>query len=150
MKALFDRERLDLELDIWAKALAAHAIAEIIGPADDCVLARAMERFPRVIRGYLGNMMNEIEGPLNGYVTLTEITEQTEFTVILDGLADPTDPTKKINVINLVHKITGLDVMEAFDLVVGAPTNVKENISKDEAEALKKKLEEGGAKVSLK
>jgi large subunit ribosomal protein L7/L12 len=73
--------------------------------------------------------------------------EKTEFTVSLDGLADP---AKKINVIKVVREITGLGLKEAKDLVEGAPKPVKENIGKDEAEALKKKLEEGGAKVSLK
>ena len=73
--------------------------------------------------------------------------EKTEFTVSLDGLADP---TKKINVIKVVREITGLGLKEAKDLVEGAPKNVKENIAKDEAEAVKKKLEDGGAKVSLK
>jgi large subunit ribosomal protein L7/L12 len=72
---------------------------------------------------------------------------KTEFTVSLDGLSDP---AKKINVIKVVREITGLGLKEAKDLVEGAPKNVKENIGKDEAEALKKKLEEGGAKVSLK
>lgn len=73
--------------------------------------------------------------------------EQTEFSVILDGLADP---TKKINVIKVVREITNLGLKEAKDLVEGAPKPVKENLPKAEAEALKKKLEEGGAKVSLK
>ncbi len=73
--------------------------------------------------------------------------EKTEFTVSLDGLADP---AKKINVIKVVREITGLGLKEAKDLVEGAPKPVKENIQKDEAESLKKKLEEGGAKVSLK
>ena len=72
---------------------------------------------------------------------------KTEFTVSLDGLADP---AKKINVIKVVREITGLGLKEAKDLVEGAPKPVKENIGKDEAEVLKKKLEEGGAKVSLK
>lgn len=73
--------------------------------------------------------------------------EKTEFTVQLDGLADP---AKKITVIKVVREITGLGLKEAKDLVEGAPKPVKENIAKDEAEALKKKLEENGAKVSLK
>ena len=73
--------------------------------------------------------------------------EKTEFTVVLDGLADP---TKKINVIKVVREITNLGLKEAKDLVEGAPKPVKENIAKDEANALKKKLEDGGAKVSLK
>jgi large subunit ribosomal protein L7/L12 len=72
--------------------------------------------------------------------------EQTEFTVVLDGF----DAAKKINVIKIVREITGLGLKEAKDLVEGAPKPVKENVSKDEANKLKAKLEEGGAKVSLK
>ena len=73
--------------------------------------------------------------------------EQTEFTVVLEGLADP---AKKINVIKVVREITNLGLKEAKELVEGAPKPVKENISKDEAETMKKKLEEGGAKVTVK
>ena len=71
--------------------------------------------------------------------------EQTEFTVNLKDAG-----AKKIQVIKVVREITGLGLKEAKDLVEGAPKAVKENIGKDEAEALRKKLEEGGAKVSLK
>ena len=71
---------------------------------------------------------------------------KTEFTVSLDGF----DAAKKINVIKVVREITGLGLKEAKDLVEGAPKPVKENISKEEAETIKKKLEDGGAKVSLK
>ena len=72
--------------------------------------------------------------------------EQTDFTVQLDGF----DAAKKINVIKVVREITGLGLKEAKDLVEGAPKPIKENVSKDEANKLKQKLEEGGAKVSLK
>jgi large subunit ribosomal protein L7/L12 len=72
--------------------------------------------------------------------------EQTEFTVVLEGF----DAAKKINVIKIVREITGLGLKEAKDLVEGAPKPVKENVSKDEGAKLKAKLEEGGAKVSLK
>src|SRR6516225_7658134 len=67
--------------------------------------------------------------------------EPTEFTVQLDGF----DPAKKINVIKIVREITGLGLKEAKDLVEGAPKPIKENLPTAEAEALKKKLEEGGA-----
>lgn len=71
--------------------------------------------------------------------------EKTEFDVILaDGGA------QKINVIKAVREATGLGLKEAKDLVDGAPKPVKEGIPKAEAEALKKKLEEAGAKVDLK
>ena len=70
---------------------------------------------------------------------------QTEFTVVLvDG------GEKKINVIKEVRAITALGLKEAKDLVVGAPKPVKEGVSKAEAEELKKKLEEAGAKVQVK
>ena len=72
--------------------------------------------------------------------------EKTEFTVQLDGF----DAAKKINVIKVVREITGLGLKEAKDLVEGHPKAVKENISKEEAEKVKKQLEDGGAKVSLK
>src|SRR6516225_3553875 len=73
--------------------------------------------------------------------------EKTEFTVTLEGLADP---AKKINVIKVVREITGLGLKEAKDLVEGAPKPVKENVSKEEADTVRKKLEEGGAKVTVK
>ena len=72
---------------------------------------------------------------------------QTEFTVTLDGLADP---AKKINVIKVVREITNLGLKEAKDLVEGAPKAVKENVDKKTADEIKKKLEDGGAKVSIK
>jgi large subunit ribosomal protein L7/L12 len=71
--------------------------------------------------------------------------EQTEFTVILADAGD-----KKINVIKEVRAITGLGLKEAKDLVEGAPKNVKEGVSKDEAGKIKKQLEEAGAKVDIK
>ena len=71
--------------------------------------------------------------------------EQTEFDVILKSAGD-----KKINVIKEVRGITGLGLKEAKELVEGAPKPVKEQVSKDEAEELKAKLEEAGATVDLK
>jgi len=71
--------------------------------------------------------------------------EQTEFTVMLNGAGD-----KKIQVIKVVREITGLGLKEAKDLVDGAPKPVKEGVSKDEANAIKAKLEEQGAAVELK
>jgi large subunit ribosomal protein L7/L12 len=71
--------------------------------------------------------------------------EQTEFTVELTAGGD-----KKINVIKVVREITNLGLAEAKALVEGAPKVVKEGVSKAEAEDLKKKLEEAGAKVTIK
>ena len=72
--------------------------------------------------------------------------EKTEFTVVLEGF----DAAKKINVIKVVRELTGLGLKEAKELVEGFPKPVKENISKEDAEKMKKQLEDGGAKVSLK
>jgi large subunit ribosomal protein L7/L12 len=70
---------------------------------------------------------------------------QTEFTVLLKAAG-----AQKINVIKVVRAATGLGLKEAKDLVDGAPKNVKENVSKDEADKLKKELEEAGATVEMK
>jgi large subunit ribosomal protein L7/L12 len=71
--------------------------------------------------------------------------EQTEFSVVLAAAGD-----KKINVIKEVRAITGLGLKEAKDLVEGAPKEVKAGVEKDEAEKIKKQLEDAGAKVELK
>jgi len=74
------------------------------------------------------------------------VEEQTEFTVVLTAGGD-----KKINVIKEVRAVRpDLGLKEAKDLVEGAPQNVKENVSKQEAEEVKKKLEEAGASVQIK
>ena len=73
------------------------------------------------------------------------VEEKTEFTVVLKETG-----AQKINVIKVVRAATGLGLKEAKDLVDGAPKAVKEGVSKDEAEKLKKELEEAGAAVELK
>ena len=72
--------------------------------------------------------------------------EKTEFDVVLAS----SDAAAKIKVIKVVREITGLGLAEAKAMVEGAPKTLKEAVSKDEAEELKKKLEEAGAKVELK
>ncbi|MCG7601324.1 50S ribosomal protein L7/L12 [Halomonas sp. McH1-25] len=71
--------------------------------------------------------------------------EQTEFDLVLTAAGD-----KKVNVIKVVREITGLGLKEAKGAVDGAPATIKEAMSKDDAEAAKKKLEEAGASVELK
>jgi len=71
--------------------------------------------------------------------------EKDEFDVVLTGFGD-----KKVGVIKAVRGITGLGLKEAKDMVEGAPTTIKEAASKDEAEELKKQLEEAGGSVELK
>jgi large subunit ribosomal protein L7/L12 len=73
------------------------------------------------------------------------VEEKTEFDVILTGFGD-----KKVNVIKVVREITGLGLKEAKDLVEAAPKPVKENINKEEAEAIKVKLTEAGATAEVK
>jgi large subunit ribosomal protein L7/L12 len=71
--------------------------------------------------------------------------EKTEFTVVLTGAG-----ANKINVIKAVREVTSLGLKEAKDLVDGAPKNVKENVSKEEAETIKKKFTDVGASVEIK
>jgi large subunit ribosomal protein L7/L12 len=71
--------------------------------------------------------------------------EKTEFTVVLTGAG-----ANKINVIKAVREVTSLGLKEAKDLVDGAPKTVKENVSKEEAETIKKKFTEAGATVEIK
>ena len=71
--------------------------------------------------------------------------EKTEFDVVLSSIGD-----KKVNVIKAVRAITGLGLKEAKDMVDGAPSTIKEAVAKDEAEELKKQLEEAGATAELK
>ena len=84
-------------------------------------------------------------GMMAGGAQAAPVEEKTEFTVLLKSAG-----AQKINVIKVVRAATGLGLKEAKDLVDGAPKNVKESISKDEAEKLKKELEEAGAQVELK
>lgn len=83
--------------------------------------------------------------PAGGGEAAAAVEEKDEFDVILAAAGD-----KKINVIKEVRTITGLGLKEAKDLVEGAPKPVKEGAKKEEAEEIKKKLEEAGATVELK
>lgn len=78
-------------------------------------------------------------------VAAAAVEEQTEFDVILTGFGD-----NKVAVIKAVRGITGLGLKEAKDAVEGAPTTLKEGVSKAEAEAAKKELEEAGATAEIK
>ena len=84
-----------------------------------------------------------VAGPAGGAAAAAE--EQTEFTVVLAAAGD-----KKVEVIKVVRAVTGLGLKEAKDLVDGAPKPVKEGIAKADAEALKKQLEDAGARVEVK
>lgn len=83
--------------------------------------------------------------PAAGGAAPAAAEEQTEFNVVMTSFGE-----NKVNVIKVVRGVTGLGLKEAKDLVEGAPSVVKEGASKDEAEKIKKELEEAGAKVELK
>jgi large subunit ribosomal protein L7/L12 len=86
-----------------------------------------------------------VAAPAGGGAAAPAAEEKTEFTVVLAAAGE-----NKVNTIKAVREITGLGLKEAKDLVDGAPKPVKESVSKADAEAVKKKLEEVGAKVEVK
>jgi len=83
--------------------------------------------------------------PAGGAAAAPAAEEKTEFTVVLSAIGE-----KKINVIKAVREVTSLGLKEAKDLVEGAPKPIKEGVSKEEADAIKKKFEEAGATVEVK
>jgi large subunit ribosomal protein L7/L12 len=85
-------------------------------------------------------------GPAAAGPAAPAAVEQTEFTVVLEAFA----ADKKIGIIKVVRELTGLGLKEAKDIVEAAPKPLKEGVAKAEAEDMKKKLEEAGAKVALK
>ncbi len=93
-----------------------------------------------------GGMMMMAQGGAAGAPAEEEKEEQTEFDVILDEV--PSD--KKIAILKVVRAITGLGLKEAKEMVESAPKAIKEAIAKEEAEEIKKKLEDAGAKVTMK
>ena len=107
---------------------------------------------PKIIEEYIGRVntrtastsIARMQSPA-GWEEPGQKPEFDEFTVVLKEAG-----ASKINVIKTVREITGLGLKEAKDLVDGAPKPVKENIGKDEANAVKKKLEDAGATVELK
>jgi large subunit ribosomal protein L7/L12 len=84
-------------------------------------------------------------GAGGGGAAAAPVEEKTEFTVVLTNVG-----TNKINTIKVVREVTSLGLKEAKDLVDGAPKTLKEGVSKDEAEAIKKKFADAGAAVELK
>ena len=84
-------------------------------------------------------------GPMPGAAEGEAQEEQTEFTVVMSSFGE-----KKVGVIKVVRALTSLGLKEAKDLVEGVPANIKEGVSKEEAEDVKKQLEEAGATVEIK
>ncbi|HIK36943.1 MAG: 50S ribosomal protein L7/L12 [Geminocystis sp.] len=92
----------------------------------------------------VGGMVMMAPGAAPG-AAAEQVEEKTEFDVILESFGD-----QKMNVLKAVRAITGLGLKEAKELVESAPKPVKQGVSKEEAENIKKQLEEAGAKVSIK
>ena len=86
-----------------------------------------------------------VAGPAGGAGVAEAAEEKSEFTVVLKAAGGA-----KLAVVKLVKELTGLGLKEAKDLVDNAPSNIKEDVGKDEAEGMKKSLEEAGAEVELK
>ena len=84
-------------------------------------------------------------GAMAGGGAAAPVEEKTEFNVVMDSFGE-----NKVAVIKVVRTVTGLGLKEAKDLVEGAPSTVKEGVKKDEAETIKKQLEEAGAKATIK
>jgi large subunit ribosomal protein L7/L12 len=84
-------------------------------------------------------------GPAAGGGAAAAVEEQTEFNVVMTSFGE-----NKVSVIKVVRAVTGLGLKEAKDLVEGAPSTVKEGVKKDEAETIKKQLEEAGAQATIK
>ena len=124
------------------------AVAEIVEKIEKLTLLEAVE-LKKALEDKFGVtaaapvMMGGMMPMAGGAAPVAE--EKTEFTVVLKEAG-----AQKINVIKVVRAATGLGLKEAKDLVDGAPKPVKEAIPKDEAEKLKKELEEAGGKVELK
>jgi large subunit ribosomal protein L7/L12 len=106
-------------------------------------LVKALEEHYGVSAAAAAVPMMGVAGPAAGGEAAAE--EQTEFDVVLNAFGD-----KKINVIKAVREVTSLGLKDAKELVESAPVNVKEAVSKDEAEEIKAKFEEAGAQVEIK
>ncbi|MDH4069424.1 MAG: 50S ribosomal protein L7/L12 [Ignavibacteria bacterium] len=123
------------------------AVAEIVASIEKLTLLEAVELKKALEEKFdvtaAAPMM--MAGPAGGGAPAAAAEEKTEFTVMLEAAG-----AQKINVIKVVRSATSLGLKEAKDLVDGAPKPIKEAISKDEAEKLKKELEEAGATVTLK
>jgi large subunit ribosomal protein L7/L12 len=118
----------------YIKGVSVLELSELVKKLEDELGVSAAVAMPMAVAGAVAG---------GGGAAAAE--EQTEFTVTLTDIG-----AKKINVIKVVREVTSLGLKEAKDLVEGAPIAVKEAISKDEAEAIKKKFDDVGAKVEVK
>lgn len=107
--------------------------------------AKALGDYLETVHGIKAAAAAVVAGPAVAAEAAPAAAAQTEFEVILDNFG-----AKKLDVIKVIRGITGLGLKEAKDLVEGAPKSVKAGVSKDEADKIKKELEEAGATVKIK
>ena len=120
----------------YIKGISVIELAELVKVLEKELGVSAAAAMPVAMPGVLGSGGASAGAPAE---------EKTEFTVTLTDIGD-----KKINVIKAVREVTSLGLKEAKDLVEAAPKAVKEGVGKDEAEAIRKKFEDAGAKVEVK
>ena len=111
----------------------------------DSMSVMELNELVKAVEEKFGVSAAAMAAPAAGGAAAAAAEEQTEFTVVLAAAGD-----KKVEVIKVVRAVTGLGLKEAKDLVDGAPKPVKEGVSKADADALKKQLEDAGAKVEVK
>jgi large subunit ribosomal protein L7/L12 len=116
------------------KSLSLLEAAELVKRLEEALGVSAAAAAPVVVAGAAG-----------AGAAAAPVEEKTEFSVILTGIG-----ANKINVIKAVREVTSLGLKEAKDLVDGAPKPIKEGVSKEEAESIKKKFSEAGATVEVK
>ena len=127
------------------KTLSKDEILDAIGNMTVIELADMVEAFKEKFNVTVAAAPVAAAPGAAGGEAAAEAEEKTEFTVVLKDIG-----SKKIQVIKAVREMTSLGLKEAKELVDSAPSNIKEDISKDEAEGIKQKLEEQGATVELK
>ena len=128
------------------KTLSKDEILDAIGNMSVMELADLVEAFKAKFNVTISAApVAAASGAAGTEAAVAEAEEKTEFTVVLKDVG-----AKKIQVIKAVREVTSLGLKEAKDLVDSAPSNVKEDVGKDEAESIKRKLEEQGATVELK
>jgi large subunit ribosomal protein L7/L12 len=119
----------------WIDQATMLEISDLVKSLEDKYGISAAAAMPMMVGG----------APAGGAEAKPAAEEKTEFNVILSAIGE-----KKINVIKAVREVTSLGLKEAKDLVEGAPKPIKEGVSKEEAETIKKKFEEAGATVEIK
>lgn len=127
------------------QTLGKDEILDAIGNMSVFELAELIEAFKTKFNVTIAAPVAAAPAGAGAAAAAEAVEEKTEFTVVLKEAG-----AKKIQVIKAVREVTSLGLKEAKDLVDNAPGNVKEGVSKQEAEAVKKKLEEQGATVELK